>query len=179
MTARTDSGQPIEATGEVALRGADATTPTLAELHEVAARIGRDTAPRGERATNADCVALHEAAEACCASIGAATSHVDCYGNAHGPHIWHTFELEDGHYPGGIWAGSMTEAVLHAQAWLPHRPIRAGWVDPEATKINELKATAHAAELARRAEERATAKADASASDGLLALLGDWRNEPC
>lgn len=174
---RTEAGEPIEAAGHVALNGADASTPTLAELYKVAGKIGRDTAPRGPRATNADCVALREAVDAYCASIGAATSDVDTYGNSHGPHVWHTFEMADGGYPGGIWAGSMTEAVVHFLAWQPEHRIRAGWVDPDCTRMHELKAVAHAAELRRRAEERAAAKRAAAMSSGLLGLLGEWDKE--
>lgn len=177
MTARTKSGEPIEASGIVALNGADATTPTLAELHKVAGQIGHATALRGDRATNAECVALREAVDAYCASIGAATSDVDQYGQSHGPHVWHTFELEDGGYPGGIWAGSMTEAVVSFLAWQPERRIRAAWVDPDCTRLRELKAAAHAIELRRRAAERAAAKEAEVMSAGLLGLLGDWENE--
>lgn len=173
-TNRTKAGEPIEASGHVALHGADSSTPTLAELHEVAARIGRENPVKGERATNAECLAITEAVDAYCASIGAAVSAVDNYGHPHGPHIWHTFEFDDGGYPGGIWAGSMAEAVLHVQAWRQDHRIRTGWVDSDCARLNELKGAAHADELRRRKEERAAAKQAEAMAGGLLALLGDW-----
>lgn len=169
MIRRTAAGEPIEPDGQVRLVGADASTPTLAELHEVADRIRAEAdLPAGDLSDH-HFQAMRDLIDGYCASIGAATDDVDRFGCSHGPHTWWTFALEGHRMPAGIWAGSMTQAVLRREAWPSAERVEVAWRDPDCSIHDHMKAGAkHMQQLERAAAERAE-----TMGEGLLGLL-DW-----